>query len=40
MLALTPNSYAKTNSAENVKAIASYECDSVVSTLRGLFSLP
>jgi hypothetical protein len=36
MLALSPNSYAKSNSAPNVKAIAAHECDSVTEILKSL----
>jgi Cof subfamily protein (haloacid dehalogenase superfamily) len=37
MLSLTPNSYAKSHSAANVREIASYECDSVTETLKKYF---
>jgi hypothetical protein len=34
MLALTPNSYAKSNSAAHVKECAAHECDSVTEVLK------
>jgi hydroxymethylpyrimidine pyrophosphatase-like HAD family hydrolase len=37
MLALSPNSYAKSNSAPNVKAVAAHECDSVTRVLKDMF---